>query len=186
MIIANPPPTAIEALRSFAYLEDVHIVIGDHFSETNIRRAAPERARKVLILADRTPSTAAASDADGNRRPHDHGGDDHFKRGARHADDGEIVDPEMDHYLKLANVTEIIYSSEYARLLLGNATSGTGIANIVLDLLDNKSSAHITSTAFPESCLGKTYAEGKAALRNRRTRSFWWSACSKTAATRTP
>jgi voltage-gated potassium channel len=165
VVIANAPQTAIEALRSFPWLEDVRIVQGDHFSEANIRRAAPERARKVLILADRTPSSSGQpptpTEIDA-RTIMAAMTISNIARGTLVT--AEILDPKMDQYLKLANVTEIIYSSEYSRLLLGNATSGTGIANIVLDLLDSKSSAHITSAPFPEGAVGKAYSEAKLAL----------------------
>lgn len=165
VVISNAPSTALEALRSLPYLEDVHFITGDHFSETNIRRASPQRARKVLILADRTPSasgqppTPTEIDA---RTIMAAMTISNIARGTLVT--AEILDPKMDHYLKLANVTEIIYSSEYARLMLGNATSGTGIANIVLDLLDSKSSAHITSCAFPKGCTGLPYSEAKGLL----------------------
>ena len=171
VIIANPPQTSIDALRASPWLEDVHVVLGDHFSEANLRRAAPERARKVLILADRTPSasgqppTPTEIDA---RTIMAAMTISNVARGTLVT--AEILDPKMDHYLKLANVSEIIYSSEYSRLLLGNATSGTGIANIVLDLLDSKSSAHITSTPFPPGSVGRTYLEAKHALEREQPR----------------
>ena len=165
VLIANIPPATIEALTSNATLSKLHFIVGDHFSEVNLRRAAPERAQKILILADRTPGpggqppTTTEVDA---RTIMTAMTIANISKGTLVT--AEILDPKMDHYLKLAAVSEIIYSSEYSRLLLGNATSGTGIANIILDLLDGKSGAHITSVEIAESICGRPYAEVKELL----------------------
>jgi hypothetical protein len=74
----------------------------------------------------------------------------------------EILDSKMDQYLKIANVNEIIYSREYNRLLLGNASGGTGISNILFDLLDPKTPTLLTTHPVTEAQVGKTYAEYKA------------------------
>src|SRR6185437_14139384 len=73
----------------------------------------------------------------------------------------EVLDPNMDQYLTMAHVTEIIYSREYARLLLGNASSGTGISNIIFDLLDPQTPARIQTLPIPESLVGRSFAEVK-------------------------
>ncbi len=162
IIIANITQPTVDSITSDARLNDLQIIMGDHFSEINLRRAAPERARKILILADRSPGptgqppTATEVDA---RTIMTAMTISNIARGTLVT--AEILDPKMDHYLKLANVSEIIYSSEYSRLLLGNASSGTGIANIVLDLLDSKTSAHITSLDIPERFYGRKYVELK-------------------------
>ena len=165
VIVANVPQPKIDSLRADSRLEDVGFIIGDHFSEVNLRRAAPDRARKILILADRTlgaggqPPTPTEIDA---RTIMTAMTLSNIARGTLVA--AEILDPKMDHYLKLASVSEIIYSSEYSRLLLGNASSGTGIANIIFDLLDNKTGAHITSVPIPENLGVTNYSEMKTAL----------------------
>jgi voltage-gated potassium channel len=165
VVIANVAPPAIEALKANERLEDLQVIVGDHFNELNLRRAAPDKAKKILILADRTPGpngqmpTPTEVDA---RTIMTAMTLSNVARGTLVT--AEILDPKMDHYLKLASVSEIIYSSEYSRLLLGNASSGTGIANIIFDLLDSKAGAHITSLPIGESHVGRTYAEVKADL----------------------
>lgn len=165
VVIANVPSPLVESMLSEPKLRDLQLINGDHFSEINLKRAAPERARKILILADRTPGV-------GGQPPTPTEVDartimaamtiSNLARGTLVA--AEILDPKMDHYLKLANVSEIIYSSEYSRLLLGNASSGTGIANIIFDLLDSKAGAHITSVKIPDALHGCTYQRAKAEL----------------------
>lgn len=167
VIIANVPSAQVEALKSQEGLEEVQVISGDHFSEVNLRRAAPERARKALILADRSPGpngqppTSTEVDA---RTIMTAMTLSNIARGTLVT--AEILDPKMDQYLKLASVSEIIYSSEYSRLLLGNASSGTGIANIIFDLLDRNAGAHITSVPIPTPLHGKPFGEMKIAFEN--------------------
>jgi hypothetical protein len=165
VVVAQVVQSQIDALRSMPKLANVHVIQGDHFNEVNLKRAAPDRARKILILADRNPGP-------GGQLPTPTEVDartimtamtlSNIARGTLVT--AEILDPKMDHYLKLASVTEIIYSSEYSRLLLGNASSGTGIANIIFDLLDSKTGAHITSVAVPHELKALTYADVKSGL----------------------
>jgi hypothetical protein len=75
----------------------------------------------------------------------------------------EIYDPKMDHYLKIANVAEVIYTREYSRLILGNATAGTGIANVLYEILSPQTAVKIITTPIPEALVGKTYGEIKRA-----------------------
>jgi len=165
VIVANVPGTQLEALRNDERLKYLQIINGDHFSEINLKRSAPERARKILILADRTHGASGQ-----NPTPTEIDARtimtamtiSNLARGTLVA--AEILDPKMDHYLKLANVSEIIYSSEYSRLLLGNASTGTGIANIIFELLDAKAGADITSVPIPENLNGSTYERMKTEL----------------------
>ena len=165
VVIANVSPNTLEGFFADPVLEDLQVIFGDHFSEINLKRAAPERARKVLILADRTAIQGASAPTPTEvdaRTIMTAMTISNIARGTLVT--AEILDPKMDHYLKLANVSEIIYSSEYSRLLLGNASGGTGIANIVFDLLDNKTAAQITSYPIPENLIGTTYHEMKLEL----------------------
>jgi voltage-gated potassium channel len=167
VIIANVQQNQTDYLRETARLENVQMILGDHYSEINLKKAAPDRARKILILADRTPGangqlpTPTEVDA---RTIMTAMTLSNLSRGTLVA--AEILDPKMDHYLKLANVSEIIYSSEYSRLLLGNASSGTGIANIIFDLLNARSGTHITSAPIPEALHNQPYRLVKESLEN--------------------
>jgi voltage-gated potassium channel len=165
VIVANVPTPQLETFRADERLRHLQIVNGDHFSEINLKRSAPERARKILILADRTHGASGQSPTPTEidaRTIMAAMTISNLARGTLVA--AEILDPKMDQYLKLANVSEIIYSSEYSRLLLGNASTGTGIANIIFDLLDAKAGAHITSVPIPENLHGSTYERMKTEL----------------------
>jgi voltage-gated potassium channel len=162
VIVAPLPEIHIASLKQHPDLADVQMVIADYIHESHLRRAAPERARRVLIVADQTPA------ADG-KQPSESEVDartimaamtlSQIARGTLVS--AEIYDPKMDHYLKIANVSEVIYTREYSRLILGNATAGTGIANVLYEILSPQTSVKIITAQIPETLVGKTYGEIK-------------------------
>ncbi len=160
VIVANRTPEEIAALKSDPKLANLTVIIGDYFQQSTLQRAAPEFARKVLILAD-------SSEGEGGRKPTATEADartimtaialSNIAKGTVVA--AEIIDPSLDHYLKLAGVGEIVYSREYSRLLLGSASSGTGLVNVFHDLVDPRAGAFITTKEIPESWTGKSYRD---------------------------
>ncbi|MGZ3698374.1 MAG: TrkA-related ion transporter, partial [Bdellovibrionota bacterium] len=168
VLVANLAPTVVDELHAHPKLKNLQVIVGDYFQVLNLKRAAPERARKVLILADRTPGpsgqVASATEVDA-RTIMTAMTLSSIARGTLVT--AEILDPKMDQYLKLASVSEIIYSREYSRLLLGNAAGGTGVSNIIFDLLDPKTPTVIATRAIPEDFLQKPYPEFKASYEAR-------------------
>lgn len=164
VVVANLQPKHIEAIHEIPRLKNTQFVVGEYYQAVTLSRAAPERARKVLILADRTPGPTGTipspNEVDARTimtamTVHN------LNRGTLVA--AEILDPKMDQYLKFAHVTEIIYSREYSRLLLGNVSGGTGVSNILFDLLDPKTATVITTHPIPDALLLRPYPEFKAA-----------------------
>lgn len=162
VIVANIRHAVIDDLKADPRLRDMHVVYGDYFQQSTLERAAPERAQKVIILADRTPGP-------GGQVPNAMEADartimtaitlSNIARGTLVT--AEIIDPKLDHYLKLAGVSEIIYSREYSRLLLGRASGGTGIVNVVHALIDPTHSEHISTPMIDEAFIHKSYSEFK-------------------------
>ena len=158
VLIANMNQASIDEIKMHPVLGKMNVIAGDYFSEVNLRRAAPERARKIMILADRTPHangtlpTPTEVDA---RTIMTAMTLSTIAKGTLVA--AEVLDPKMDQYLKIASVSEIIYTREYNRLLLANASGGTGVCNIIFDLLDPHTSAFLTTVPLPESCVEKPY-----------------------------
>lgn len=160
VLVAHRSAEELATLREVPGLKEVHFILGEHFQQATLAKAAPEVARKVLILAD----TSTGPDG---RKPNATEADartimaaialSNLAKGTVVA--AELLDPSLDHYLKLAGVAEIIYSREYSRLLLGNASSGTGLTNVFHDLIDPRSAAHITTRPIPEKVWGKSFAE---------------------------
>ena len=164
VIIAPMSETLVNSLKQHLTLSEVQLVVGDFIHEGNLRRAAPERARRVLILADQSPNP------DG-KMPSESEVDartimtamtlSQIARGTLVA--AEIYDPKMEPYLKIANVSEVISTREYSRLILGNATAGTGIANVLYEILSPQTPVKILTVAIPEALVGKTFGDLKRA-----------------------
>ncbi len=162
VVVAPLSEMVVDSLKQHPSLNEVQLVIADFIHESNLRRAAPERARRILILADQTPSV------DG-KLPSESEVDartimcamtlSQIARGTLVA--AEIYDAKMDHYLKIANVSEVIYTREYSRLILGNATAGTGIANVLYEILSPQTPVKIVTVLIPEPLVGLTYGEIK-------------------------
>lgn len=162
VIVAPISEILVDSIKQHPVLADVQMVVADFIHESNLRRAAPDRARRILIVADQTP-------AHDGKMPSESEVDartimaamtlSQIARGTLVA--AEIYDPKMDHYLKIANVSEVIYTREYSRLILGNATAGTGIANVLYEILSPQTAVKIITTQIPDPLVGKTYGEIK-------------------------
>ncbi len=162
LLVANISRQLIEELRADDRLAGLPVLVGEYFQQATLERAAPHRAQKILILADKTPGPSG-------KMPNPMEADAQtimaaitlsaIARGTMVA--AEIIDSKLDSYLKMAGVSEIIYSRAYSRLLLGNASSGTGIVNVVHGLLDPKHPEHIFIPPVPDEFLLKTFREFK-------------------------
>lgn len=158
VLINMQTDTEITALLETPGLKDVKIVHGEYFVESNLRRVAPEKAQKILILADATPSangeipTITEADA---RTIMTAMTLSSIAKGISVA--AEIIDSSMDQYLRIAGVNEIIYSRETSRMLLAMSSIGTGITNVFHDLLSAKSPYFVTTMPIPETLLNQPF-----------------------------
>lgn len=172
VLVNNAPESEIEALLNIPELHKIRVVRGDFFLEVTLKRAAPERAAKILILADATPNASGQiptlSEADA-RTVMTAMTLNNIAKGVLVA--AEVLDSSMDQYLKLAHVNEIIYSREYSRLLLAKASMGTGVTNIFHELLDPRSASLITTQAVPAEFLQKPYIDLQSYFRKKMPRS---------------
>lgn len=165
VVIAGVDEAARESILANPRLEGVGFIVGEYYTEAQLRRAAPEKARKVMILADRTPGiggqapTPVEIDA---RTIMTSMSLSNIARGTLVA--AEILDPKMSQYLKIAGVSEIIYSREYSRLLIGNASGGTGVVNILYDLIDPTTPSKISTVSVSSDQIGQTYAQVKESI----------------------
>ncbi len=160
VLLSNAPDPEIESLLSVPRLKNIKTIRGDFFVEVNLKRVAPERAAKILILADATPNAAGVpptmTEADA-RTIMTAMTLNNIARGVPVV--AEILDSAMDQYLKLAQVNEIIYSRDYSRLLLAMASTGTGVTNIFHDLLNPASPYFLTTKPLPPEALNQTYGK---------------------------
>lgn len=162
VIIAHVNESTRDSIRAHPKLKDIGFIVGDYYTEAQLWRAAPERAKKVLILADRSagPSGQSPTPVEIDARTIMTAMSlSNIARGTMVA--AEILDPKMTQYLKIAGVSEIIYSREYSRLLIGNASGGTGIVNILYDLLDPSTPSKISTIPIKHEHIGQKYSNVK-------------------------
>ena len=57
VIVAPLSEILVDSIKQHPTLNEVQMVVADFIHESNLRRAAPERARRILIVADQTPRT---------------------------------------------------------------------------------------------------------------------------------
>ena len=162
VLIAAFTQSMIDELRADKKFGSIKIIAGSHFQQSILAQAAPQRARRILLLADRCPNEAGqvptAQEADARTIM----AANTLHKIAGHAlITAEIIDRNLEEHLKMAGVSEIIFSREYSRLLLGNASGGTGITNILYDLLDPSSENFIATRPIPDGYLGPCYGDLK-------------------------
>lgn len=162
VLVNNAPESETQGLFEIEELKKLKLVRGDFYHEQVLKRAAPEKAQKILILADATPNSAGQlptpSEADA-RTVMTAMTLNNIAKGVLVA--AEILDSAMDQYLRLAHVNEIIYSKDYARLLLAKASIATGVTNIFHELLDPKSHSRILTEEIPNEFLNKKFGDLK-------------------------
>lgn len=162
VLVNNVSDAEIETLHEYPKLKKIKHIRGDFFSAEVLKRAAPEKAFKILILADATPGEKGAvptrTEADA-RTIMAAMTLNNIAKGIPVV--AEILDSQMDQYLKLAQVHEIIYSRDYSRLLLAMASTGLGVTNIFHDLLDPHSDFMLTTERIPVDLVNLNYEQFK-------------------------
>ncbi len=153
VLVSTVEPTEVENLRSRPSLQNIRFVRGDYVEENVLLRANIKQAAKVLVLADHS---SQASDQEVDARTvmsvltiKTISKDIYTCV--------ELIDSKFKRYLENVHCDEIILSREYNRILLANATSASGIAHIVQDLLDVEGGRLITKS-FPFRFVGDTFA----------------------------
>lgn len=168
VLVNNVMDAEMEALHEYPKLKKLKHIRGDFFSAEVLKRAAPDRAFKVLILADATPGAKGVvptrTEADA-RTIMTAMTLNNIAKGIPVV--AEILDSQMDQYLKLAQVHEIIYSRDYSRLLLAMASTGLGVTNIFHDLLDPHADYMLTTEKVPEDLKNIKYVDFREQFENR-------------------
>ncbi len=165
-IVARVSKEKVAELKLNDRFKEINVIIGDPHHEVILRKTNPDAASKIMILADNTPDLSG-------RIPSESEVDAHTIMIAitlasltkNPQITAELLDRRLDQHLKLAGVNEIIYSREYSRLILGNAAQGTGVPNIIHDLLDAGTGATITTQEISESDHNQRFADFSAGFR---------------------
>lgn len=160
VIVANVSREKIDEIREDKRYEKVNFVGGDFFRVDILQQAFPDRASRVLILADRAPSQSGVIPSPEEADARTIMAATALGKLAKTAFvTAEIIDPNLSSYLRMAGVTDIIYTRQYSRLLLGTAAAGTGLANVLNDLLDTRSGTSLQTVHVPDNLVSKPYSE---------------------------
>lgn len=156
VLIANITPEAIELFKQQnPNLSGVNFLRGEHYNENMLLKANVKTARKILILSDESEAISA-TEADSRTVIAAMTLSKLVKSVPVCA---ELLDKKFETYLQNAHVDEIIYSNEYSRALLANASAATGIAKVLNILLDAHSPDILCTREIPENFVGKTFKE---------------------------
>ncbi len=156
VLIANITPEAIELFKQQnPDLAGVNFLRGEHYNENMLLKANVKTARKILILSDESEAISA-TEADSRTVIAAMTLSKLIKSVPVCA---ELLDKKFETYLQNAHVDEIIYSNEYSRALLANASAATGIAKVLNILLDAHSPNILCTREIPENFVGKTFKE---------------------------
>ncbi len=157
IVIANVEPEVIEVFhQQFPAYQKVMILRGEHYQETLLRKANVAEADQVFILADESSPAASRTEMDSKTvmtamtiRT--------VSRDVRVC--AELLDVKFEKYLRSAHVDDIIFTSEYSRVLIANTFSQVGMAKVVNDLLDAHTPAFIMTEKIPGGYVGKPFSD---------------------------
>lgn len=156
VVIANIAPEAIELFQQQnPDLSDVNILRGEHYNENMLNRANVKNARKILILSDESEAISP-TEAD-SRTVIAAMTLNKIVRSVPIC--AELLDKKFEPYLLNAHVDEIIYSNEYSRALVANASASTGIAKVLNVLLDTQSQNILCARPIPAQYIGKPFKD---------------------------
>jgi voltage-gated potassium channel len=131
-VAANLPKAEVEALAQAPSLKDVLLTLGEPTDPAVLRRAGIGSARRVLILGDpvteRSPQEADARNIMISFAVNE------LNPAAYKC--VELVNASFEEHLRVGNVEEPVYTGRYQRLMLVQASLGTGLASAVGALFD--------------------------------------------------
>jgi voltage-gated potassium channel len=159
VIIANIPADTIDLFKQQnPKFKDINFLRGEYFNEHVLMLANIKNAENVFILADESEN-ASTSEVDSKTVMTAMT----ISTMARNVHIcAEILDPKFDTYLHKAHVAEIIYPTQYGRLMLAHSTASVGVVEVINDLLNLGTPNNISTRRIPDAYIGKQYSELKA------------------------
>jgi voltage-gated potassium channel len=155
VLINTADPEEIENLKSDKRFSQINYIHGDFIDERALNRANLKEAARVIIFADRL-----------------------VKGSVQEVDSrtvmavitiksisktiytcAELLDEKFERYLQSSNCDEIILPTEYNKSIIANASAGSGISQIISELLNVNTEVSITTHDMPEKFIGKTFGE---------------------------
>lgn len=147
VLINNAPTEEMELFMANPKYRFINYIHGDFIDESVLLRANIKSAKRVLVLAD-TSNNYSKMEID-SRTVMAVMTVEKMNRSIYSV--AELLDDKFEKYLQMAHCDEVILSKEYERILLINASSGSGVSHVVRDLLsveNNKERISIVDIPF--------------------------------------
>ena len=155
VLINTAPEEEIENLRSDPRFAGVNYIHGDYIDERVLNRANLKKAARVLILADRLVQ-GSVQEVDSRTVM----AVITIKAMSKTVYTcAELLEDKFERYLRFSNCDEIILSSEHNRSILANASAGSGVSQVIAELLNVNAAAGITTREIPDRFIGRSFVE---------------------------
>lgn len=155
VLINSADPEEIENLKSDSRFSPINFIRGDYIDERVLSRANLGRAARVIVLADRLVQ-GSVQEVDSRTVMTIITIKSISKTIYTCA---EILDEKFERYLRFSNCDEIILSSEFNRSIIANASAGSGISQVISELLNVNADVTIGTQEIPGKFIDRTYGE---------------------------
>ena len=163
VIIANVHEESVSKLKNLPQFSKINFVKGDFHSETILRSINLANSKKIMVLADLSHRSESPTETDSKTvmsvitiksiAPTSYVC-------------AELLSRSFEQYLRIAMCDEIIFSKEYSRTLLANASNSVGITHVIYELLDVDTGANLVTTSIPDQYIGLPYSDYRQYVRN--------------------
>lgn len=158
VIIANVNDESISKIKNLPQFAKINFVKGDFHNETILKSINLADSKKIMVLADLSHRNESTTETDSKTvmavitikslAPTCYVC-------------AELLSRNFEQYLRIAMCDEIIFSKEYSRTLLANASNSVGITHVIYELLDVDTGANLITAPIPSDFIGKPYGEFK-------------------------
>jgi voltage-gated potassium channel len=155
VLINTADPAEIDTLRSDSRFAHVNYIHGDYIDERVLNRANLKDAARVIVFADRMIQ-GSIQEVDSRTVMTVITIKSISKTIYTCA---ELLDEKFERYLRFSNCDEIIMSTEYNRSIIANASSGSGISQVISELLSVNADVSILTHEIPGRFIGRTFGE---------------------------
>jgi voltage-gated potassium channel len=155
VLISTAEPEEIENLKSDSRFSHINFIRGDYIDERVLSRANLRQAARVIVLADRLVQ-GSVQEVDSRTVMTIITIKSISKTIYTCA---EILDEKFERYLRFSNCDEIILSSEFNRSIIANASAGSGISQVISELLNVNAEVTIGTQEIPGKFIGRSYGE---------------------------
>jgi voltage-gated potassium channel len=155
VLINTADPEEVENLKSDSRFSNINFIRGDYIDERVLSRANLKQAARVIVFADRLVQ-GSVQEVDSRTVMTIITIKSISKTVYTCA---EILDEKFERYLRFSNCDEIILSTEFNRSIIANASAGSGISQVISELLNVNADVSIGTQDIPGKFIGRTYGE---------------------------